>query len=862
MVHAFQYDMGGQGALGLPLWFVEGMAEYLTLGNDHAHTAMWLRDLAREEKLPGFGDLNHPRFFPYRFGHAAWAYLASRFGDRVVGSAYLAAARSGDAVRGIEEATGVGIDELSAGWHAAIRERHTAPATETSGRALVAGGGRRGGQLNVAPALSPDGRWLVYLSERSLFSIELYLADASTGRVVRRLTSTDTSPHFESLQFVASAGAWDAESRRFAFTAISRGTARVTVLNVDGGDEREWEIEDADEAWHPNWSPDGRSIAFAGSKGGLSDLFVLDLESGQVRRLTNDAYADLQPAWSPSGQTLAFVTDRFTSNLLELRFGPLQLGLLNVATGGIERLPAPGEGKAINPQWNRDGAMLFAIADPEGVSNVYRLDVAAGRWSRITDAGTGVTGITELSPALSFAPGANRVAFSVFTKGGYDIRVLDDPERVETPRRPSTDARVQPASRLFGERPRSLVDTLTVAALPAAEVQSYPIEPYRPKLSLDYAGASTAVGGGFGQYGAFGAGGIGLQFSDLLGNHMVSVLAQMSGGVRDVGGQVTYLNRESRWNWGGGAMVLPYVTGAFGQSLTRENGQTLLLDQQYLVRQTDAQMRGVAFYPFSRALRFEVQAGGRRLWFDRELRTRVFSYNTGQFLGERVESFDAPTALNLAEAAAALVYDQSVFGPTSPITGQRYRFEVTPTAGSLNFTSLSLDFRRYFSPLRPFTLAVRGLHLGRYGTDAEDPRLSTLFIGYPSLVRGYDVGSFDASDCGIVPETGCDVFDDLLGSRLLVGNAELRFPLLGAFTGEYRYGPLPMEGFLFTDAGVAWTSSLRPDFAGGARPLVSSLGAGVRVNALGYAVLEFALARPQDRPGKGWVFGFNLIPGF
>ena len=52
-----------------------------------------------------------------------------------------------------------------------------------------------GGDLNVGPAISPDGRWIAFLSERSLFSIDLFVADASTGKIVRKLTSTASDPH-------------------------------------------------------------------------------------------------------------------------------------------------------------------------------------------------------------------------------------------------------------------------------------------------------------------------------------------------------------------------------------------------------------------------------------------------------------------------------------------------------------------------------------------------------------------------------------------------------------------------------------------------------------------------------------------
>jgi Tol biopolymer transport system component len=861
LVHAFQYDAGGERVGALPLWFIEGMAEFLTLGYDDAHTAMWLRDLVREEEeLPGLEDLANPRFFPYRFGHAAWAYLASRFGLQVVGEAYVNAARAGDPIAGIEAATGVPLEELNAGWHAALRERHGRRDGSAPGRVVVAGDEDRGGRLNVSPSISPDGTRIAYLSERGLFSIDLYVADAESGRIIRRLTKTETDPHIESLQFVGSAGAWDRTSRRFAFTTVRGGKATITVADIGedgGGTSRDFEMEDVDEAWHTTWAPDGSAIAFAGLAGGVSDLYVLDLKTGAIRRLTSDAYADLQPAWSPDGRQLAFVTERFSSSTERLAFGEPRLALLTLATGAVEALPSLPAGKHINPQWDGDGGSLFFIGAPDGVPDVYRLTIGSRTAARLTAAPTGVTGITALSPALSYAPAVNRLAFSVFRDGGYEIR-LSEPQPVAGDA--AGDSR---ASLLFPPAAGETVAALeTIAGAPATDTDTSRVEPYKPSLALDFAGASGGVGVA-GSYGAFVGGGLGLQFSDVLGDHTLTTIIQANGSVRDIGGQVVYLNRASRWNWGGAASYLPYVTGSFGQGIQVVNGQSVLVDQEYLFRQTDADLRALTFYPFSRAMRIEFQAGARRIWFDRELTTRLFSLQSGSLLDETREEFAAPDALTLGEGTAALVYDQSVFGPTSPITGQRYRFEVTPTVGSLRFTNVLLDFRRYLPLVRPFTLAVRGLHVGRYGSDAEDGRLSPLFLGYPSLVRGYDVGTFDADECGTTADGSCPAFDELLGSRVAVGNAELRFPLIGAFRGRYDYGPLPIEGFLFADAGVAWTSDVEPAFTGGDRPWVGSVGAGLRVNAFGFAVVEFSAARPVDRPGRrGWVFGFNLIPGF
>src|SRR5688572_10029874 len=106
LVHAFQYDITGNGRLGsygalpgataLPLWFIEGMAEYFSLGPTHAPTAMWMRGAVQDtakDTLPSFRQLDDPRYFPYRYGHALLAYVAGHWGDQAIGQLLRQASR-------------------------------------------------------------------------------------------------------------------------------------------------------------------------------------------------------------------------------------------------------------------------------------------------------------------------------------------------------------------------------------------------------------------------------------------------------------------------------------------------------------------------------------------------------------------------------------------------------------------------------------------------------------------------------------------------------------------------------------------------------------------------------------------------
>ena len=111
---------------------------------------------------------------------------------------------------------------------------------------------------------------------------------------------------------------------------------------------------------------------------GLTDLFVYDFTASKLRRLTNDAYADLQPAWAPDGRRIAFATDRFSSNLGTLSIGQYRLGLIDPESGAIQQVRAFTNGKNINPQWAPDGRALLFISDRDGIPNLYRVAIDSG----------------------------------------------------------------------------------------------------------------------------------------------------------------------------------------------------------------------------------------------------------------------------------------------------------------------------------------------------------------------------------------------------------------------------------------------------------------------------------------------------
>ncbi|NBC17201.1 MAG: peptidase S9 [Bacteroidetes bacterium] len=927
LVHSFQYDIAlnrsdsTRFALNLlPLWLIEGMAEYLSVGRQDPHTAMWLRDYALRDDLPTIDDLTRSRkYFPYRFGQAYMAYVGGKYGDAAVANLFKLGGRAG-----LDSAfvytLGITTDSLSTEWIQAVKDTYL-PLTE--GRTPVEEAGRRilaedldAGDINISPAVSPDGRYVAFLSERDVFNINLFVADAETGKVVDKLGSTAANPHFDAIRFINSAGTWSPDGQRFAFVTFVEGDNELSIWNLNSGDiERRIKVQDVTALSNPAWSPDGRYVAFSGIEGGISDLYVLDLETRDVRQLTDDRYMDMQPAWSPDGETIAVVTDRGPegTDFGTLRYGDPRIGLVDVATGDIEVARPFDRGKHINPQFSPDGQSLYFIADQDGFQDVYRLALDTRETYRITTLQTGVTGITALSPAMSVAAQSGRMMFSVFSENKYSVFALEPDELDGQPLAAASTKAAAPDSmdvidavqqgelalaqdaagqdttaRASGYGgllpPTGAADEGLVAnylddpvtGLP--DETEYAVKDYSSKLRLDYVAPPTVGVSVGGVYGSGVGGGVGFFFSDMLGNRNLTVVAQANGTLKDIGGQVSYLDRGGRFNYGGAVAHIPLLFG--GTGFTQDDQGNLVLQE---IRQRIFIDRALAIgtYPLSTTNRFEANVGFVRYGFDYE--AIEFTINNGVIVDRDRVSLDElePPAEYFFQSGLAYVGDFSNFGFTSPLQGGRYRFEVSPQIGTSSFVTALADYRRYLFA-NPFTFAVRGMHVGNYGAKFNDDRLfGREYLGYsyyPGFVRGYSFNNFEEAECNpgdprdVIVVNGqqrCAVINRLEGTRIAMASAEIRLPLLGTEDlGLINFPYLPTELALFSDAGLAWNEGdnpfdlLRFDTDTNERVPVVSVGASTRFNLLGYLVFEIYYAYPFQRPDKGGHFGFQLLPGW
>ena len=450
MTHEFQYDIFARGKAGAnlqtlsqvdpPLWFMEGMAEYLSIGPVHPLTASWLRDAAVNGTIPSIEQMTErpDKYFPYRYGEALWEYVGERWGDAAIGEILQNATTLGIA-RAFQRQLGLTLHELSDDWRESVNAKYlpqsaTLDRPRTFAQPLLTER-RSGGQIFLAPSLSSDGNRIAFLSngneKRGELFIDLWLADAHTGKRIKRLVESTLNPNFEELRLLYSQSSFSNDGRTLAFTAQREGKDVLYLMDVAKASVRARLDLPVDAVWSPVFSPDDKQIAFSGSKGGISDIYIVNSDGKGLRQLTNDTYGDLQPAWSPDGRRIAYATERTPeSDLSILKLTKWRIAVMDAQTGASEILPNQG-GLNLNPQWSPDSRELAFISDRTGIPNVFLYDFATQQHYQITNVLGGVSAITEYSPAISWAKGADRMAFTYFEKGDYTVWTVDNPRALK-----------------------------------------------------------------------------------------------------------------------------------------------------------------------------------------------------------------------------------------------------------------------------------------------------------------------------------------------------------------------------------------------------------------------------------------------
>lgn len=878
LVHAFQYHIllknntrGLNNIRNIPLWMIEGMAEYMSLGSKDANTAMWMRDAVQQDDVPTLKDLTKGfEYFPYRYGQAFWAFVGGVWGDSVIAPLLVETARRGYN-QALKKVLNVDEKSFSGMWKSALKTYYSDLMHDSS--AAPAGklifNDKNAGRMNVTPSLSPDGRLIAFVSDKDIFTNDVYLADVANGKIEKRLYSTEFSGHTDAIGFIESGLTWSPHSDHLAIVITSEGRNKLAIIDAANRNRvDEYGIPGVPAFSYPAWSPDGKMIAVSGLVEGHSDLYLYHISNHSVLRLTKDGYSDIQPSWSPDGKYIAFATDRTTDGK-SISDG-LNLAYINLENGQLKVLDVFPGADNLNPVFSKDGKSLYFLSDRDGFRDLYRYDLESHEVYQLSHYFTGISGITPYSPAISISPGKNQVAYSYYSKKEYRLYIAslsDFNENKVDKYAVDQKAAILP---VYPKDSMNIVNaSLTMdSSLVKVSVDSLKEKPYEPKFKLDYVGntGGIGIGVGAGGYGSQSAlyGGANLLFSDMLGNNFLYTGVALNGEIYDFAGAVSYLNRSHRIGWGVTGSHIPYrySTIGYGYELRPEGQDTLLLDEARVntYRTFEENINLFAFYPFSQTTRVEL--GGGYMHYSYRLDQERYYYLQGLFYDYQKEKLDAPSGYSLQTVNAAFVKDNSFFGMASPSMGFRYRIGVEKYFDKLDFYTFLADFRKYYF-FKPFTAAFRLIHYARLGSDAESGLLYPLSFAYPSLTRGnqFSTNSPDSTSRFNISQ--------IYGSRILVGNVELRIPLTGPEQlALIKSGFLFSELAVFLDAGLAWdrehSPSLEyiPDSTSKRVPYYTA-GLSYRINLFGAMVIEPYLAFPlQKSSSRKPTFGVNFLPGW
>ncbi|MDQ0639203.1 hypothetical protein QF042_002768 [Pedobacter sp. W3I1] len=916
LVHAFQYHLllekdsiSLENVGQTPLWMVEGMAEYLSIGKKDAFTSMWMRDAMLNRDIPSLKDLtNSNKYFPYRYGQAFWTYIGSQYGDTTIVPLFKNTAKYGyeNAIRytfGYDDKT------LSGLWKNAIDAHYKPMLKADSSQIKITGtkiiDNKNAGNMNVAPALSPDGKYLAFMSEKDLFGIDLFLADAKTGRIIRKLSSQISNGHIDDFNFIESAGAWSPDSKQFAFSIFSHGKNQMMIINVSNGTTvSQTAMDQVQQFGNLTWSPNGKDVAFSGMVEGQSDIFSYNLDTKTVTQITNDVYSDYAPSYSPDGKKLVFSSDRaaIQANVVNAVL-PINLAVYDIASKTVSNLDVFPGANNLNAQFSSNSQNIYFLSNRDGFRNLYKYNFADNTVDQLTDYFTGISGITEFSPAISVST-TDDIVYSYYRYQRYTLynaKLSSFKAKRIGNHEENFDAAILPPMENIGVNiinsnlnnfdrfEKTLADSMKTV-------------PYKPKFRLDYL-ANSGVGVSTSRFGTGVSGGIVGMFSDILGTNQIIANLSVNGEIYDFGGLVGYINQKSRINWGAAVSHIPYVSGfrSYGyENIPTGDNTTInaLADRTDIIRTFEDQIQVFGAYPFSKIHRFEL--GGSFSHYSYRIDRYSNYYNSaGYFIGQDktrisndVASQDYGIPFNsftLYQLNAGFVGDNSIFGLTGPLDGFRYRVSGEKYFGTYNFAGVTADLRKYWRA-KPVTFAVRSYNTLRIGKDAD--RLYPMYLGYPYLIRGYESNSIYKSTSAQSSES----FDinQLTGSKIAVFNFEVRLP----FTGPKKLAAIPSKFLfsdlnLFFDAGLAWTNDTKVKFKSEptytTEPVLDnnglpvkddkqnpvtyqsttervpamSVGISVRVNVFGYFVLEPYYAIPfQRKDVKTGVFGLTFAPGW
>jgi len=780
LTHIFEFDIIPQSLIrqSTPLWVAEGLSDYMT-GTWRPIDLMTVRDAAVADIIPklsrmeGYGETDNPRLV-YNLGHAAFEFIESKWGKEgmrqflfsmrrnVVGggdSAYVTAFQ----VDGDE------FDQLFTKYLKArfkpFRDKDTplefgknyAPKPERT--SFMDG-------FSVEP--SPSGDLLAMATvNRKDMALDLVLVSAKDGKVIRNLT-----PGFDQgmgFDYIVMPGerwvsvpwmGWAPAGDRLAYVVRREKFKTIIIQNVISRRiEKRLELNTVDEPESPTFSPDGKKLAFSAIRDGITDIFSVEIDTGNVENLTKDDFADYAPTYAPDGKSMVYLArisgnekifklDLVSGKKTQLTFGTHDDAAARFVDAETIIFPstATDPNKAVDPEVARNG----------GIYNLWTLNLKTGELKQWTDVIGGA-----FSPAILRDGSTTRTAFVAYAKGDYGVYMLDRKEPV-----------LDTNSSDFGA-PGPVIDFQAPLSHTLIRENSKKKGSWE-KLFLDGMppiAVGVTSGGNF-------FGGTAVSFTDVLGDKRIDLMIGSMSQYRQFGMSVTNLEHRLQYALQGYWQDEFYYAQLSG--LYYDPIYDPYIDRSQAT--STRSMRGAtvfAIYPLSKYTRFELSGGFayiKESYNDPALQDYSNGYQQAAY-GQSLFRTGWFAPLNVA-----VVQETTVFREYGPLSGRTFRLNyeaAPPISKGLSWQTVDGDVRRYFKLASNGVFAVRAKGFHSWGSTP-----SYSYFGGNSEMRGYDYLQF-------------------IGSNAWFADAELRFPLVEAMaTPVGIMGGI--RGVFYFNVGGAW----------------------------------------------------------
>ncbi len=906
-----QNIISSRAKIRVPLWSNEGLAEYLS-SNWDTKADMTIRDIAVHERMPSVKELNY--FMAYKGGQSLWRFITGKYGREKIADVFRSMKRTQNDEKGYESALGMNYEDLTKQWHKYLKKeywpdvKNRDPIEDMSEK--ITDHKKANNFYNISPALSPDGSMVAYLTDQNGY-FDIHILDAITGKRIKKLVKGNRSVDFEELKWLQPGLSWSPDSENIVVAAKAGKSDVLHLIGVKSRNSKKYELG-LDGVFSAAWSPNGSDIAFVGQSGSSSDIYILNIDTEVKRKITDDIFSDSYPSWNKEGTQIAFVSDRgdfisgqFDGKIYNHDYSQTDIYTVNVESREIKRITNT-EYNESHPVWSNTKEVLLYTADYNGVWNLFIHPLG------IYDPQTGNENIFKQYPITNVLTGLqqptmsrddNSLIFAGYSGIGWDLYSINNPlslkKKVVDPTQfiLNSESKGEDIVDLRGHKNnRNLsLDESTGSYSNWVFARGYesfnsPVE----KEEDDFAAISTdttkidgqfipksyktrftldLVSGNLQLSNVFGATGMTyFSFSDILGDHQIAFGTEMV---------LTLENSDYFFQYGYLKDKLDYYFTGF------QNANFFQVDYWSLVRLRHYGIQTLISHPFSRFQRLDYGIS----WHNINYTKLVQEYNAfGQL--EYIDDEDSTYSTILP--SISWVFDNSVYGFTGPIDGFRKNTTLTISPGygsnNLKFQTIKFDLRKYWRFGRDYTLAFRGFFGKSLGPDKQKFFLG----GVPYLIAGSgetkgveDNGNFreiildDANESLIHdiyfteyawPLRGAR-FGERFGATTTLLNIEVRFPFINylalGFPLKMIFGNI--RGHAFMDIGAAWDNS--SEFAtndwpaykygenniGNYSPIVMTSGLGTKIN-LGYFLLKIEAAWDRNENGYSkpqWYFSLG-----